>query len=348
MVKLVEYNEVLEKPEEYIIIDVRSPREFSEATIPGARNIPLFDDKEREQIGYVYVNESVEKAKCIGVEAVSKKLPYIYDEILLLNKPHKKLIFFCAKGGMRSGSISSLINSLGVNTCKLKGGYKGYREFINRKLPLINEDIKYIVIHGKTGTGKTKILEKLKDIGFNVLDLESAANHRGSLLGSVGLGAPSSQKMFETLIYEQLKDRKGSYVFVEGESKRIGKTIIPDYIFSAMRDGYHIYIDGSISFRTENLISDYTMSPNANIEIIEALENMKKYINEKNIEKYKDMINNKEYIKVSEELMLKYYDPMYKNSSKSHHFEAFIDIKSIDDGVNKLKKWFEDNLDLEV
>ncbi|MBU5591138.1 tRNA 2-selenouridine(34) synthase MnmH [Clostridium sp. MSJ-4] len=347
MIKFVEYNEVLENPKEYILIDVRSPKEFNEATIPGAVNIPLFTNEEREKIGYVYVNESVEKAKRIGIEAISARLPYIYDRIVSLYKPHKRLAFFCAKGGMRSGSISSLINSLGFNSYKLKGGYKGYRDFINKQLPLINEDIKYIVIHGKTGTGKTEILSRLREKGFDVLDLEYAANHRGSLLGNVGLGECRSQKMFESLVYEELSLRKSKYVFVEGESKRIGRIIISQCIFNKMNEGYHVYLEGDVSFRRENLLREYTSPDNADMEIIEDLEAMKKHISEKNIIRYKDMIMNREYDKVCEELMIKYYDPMYINSMKKHEFVEKMYIESIEDGVNKLQKWFEDNLQLE-
>ena len=41
----------LELSENIPIADVRSPSEFNFGHIPGAVNIPLFDDKERETVG---------------------------------------------------------------------------------------------------------------------------------------------------------------------------------------------------------------------------------------------------------------------------------------------------------
>ena len=138
MFKTIEYKNL---DGNFILVDVRSPGEFNEATIPGAINIPIFDDEDRKIIGTVFVNESVEKAKKLGVEAVSKRLPGIYEKISELDKSYDKLVFFCAKGGMRSSSICSLMNSLGISAFRIKGGYKGYREFINEELPIANKNI---------------------------------------------------------------------------------------------------------------------------------------------------------------------------------------------------------------
>lgn len=344
MIKTIEYKDIIKDPEDYILIDVRTPKEFKEATIPGACNIPVLTDEDREKIGYVYVNESVEKAKRMGVEATSKRLLEIYDNISKIYKKHSKLVFFCAKGGMRSGSVSSLINSLGFSSYKLKGGYKGYREYINRELPAINENLKYIVLHGKTGIGKTEILKKLKEKGYDTLDLEFAANHRGSLLGSVGLGESRSQKAFESIIYEQFRARKSNYIFVEGESKRIGNIIIPGFIYDSMKKGVHLYLDSTIEFRVDNLLSEYTTPENADKEILDALDKMARYISDKNICSYKELIKEKKYEEVSKELMIKYYDPMYSNSMKKHEYVGNIFINSIEEATNAIIKWFDNNI----
>ncbi|WP_040211141.1 tRNA 2-selenouridine(34) synthase MnmH [Clostridium polynesiense] len=343
MYKTVEYHDVLNYTD-YILIDVRSPKEYSEATIPGAVNIPLFLDEEREVVGTVYMQESTEKARRLGVEFVSKRLPEIYDSIIKYSKEYDKIIFFCARGGMRSGSIYSLTSSLGVNSYRLKGGYKGYRDFINKELPKINEEIKYIVLHGKTGTGKTKLLYKLKDIGFDILDLEKNANHRGSLLGSVGLGCCNSQKQFESLIYEELRNRKSNWIFVEGESKRIGRTIIPEYIWNSMGEGYHLLLDTSMENRVKIILEDYTKHDSSEEDIIEALNVMRKHISSNNIDLYTEMVRNKRYEEVAESLMLKYYDPMYMNSMKKHIFQGSFYYDNLDEGVEKISRWYKDNI----
>jgi len=299
---------------ENILIDVRSPYEYKNATIPGAINIPIFNDEERKTIGTIYVQESVEKAKRIGIGVASKKLPDIYDKVANLNKEYDHLIFFCAKGGFRSTSVASLFSSIGINAFKIDGGYKKYRKYINNALPKTVENIKFVVLYGNTGTGKTHILEEIEKMGPDILDLEACANHRGSLLGSVGLGEQNSQKQFESLLYESLKNRKSNLVFVEGESKRIGKVIIPNYIYNAMNNGIHIKIEANMEYRVNNIMKDYVHETDD--ELISSLNLLRKYMGNRKIDNYIDLINENKYEEVIEELMVKYYDPRYENNNR--------------------------------
>lgn len=326
MIKSVEYSEIDHgKVDNYILVDVRSPGEFEEATIPGAVNLPLYSNEERKVIGTVYTQESVDKAKRLGVEAASKHLPMIYEEITNLEKKYSKLVLFCARGGMRSSSLVSLFTPLGVNAYKLTSGYKGYRAFINEELPKLISKIKFVVIHGNTGVGKTKILKTLKNMGYDVLDLEECANHRGSLLGGIGLGAPNSQKMFESMVFEGLKNRNNDTVFVEGESKRIGRVIMPEFLFHSMGDGIHIKVEADIDLRVSNILEEYVGKNND--EIVEALNFLRKHISSKKIDKYIEMIRANDFEEVIRELMEKYYDPMYEN--KEYDFAKVIKNEDI-------------------
>lgn len=268
----------------------------------------------------MYIQESIEKAKKLGVEAASKHLPRIYEEITSLEKQYDRLVLFCARGGMRSSTLVSLLAPLGVNAYKLTGGYKGYRAYINEELPGAISNVKFVVIHGNTGVGKTKILKGLKSMGKDVLDLEECANHRGSLLGSVGMGSPNSQKMFESLVFENLKNRRSDLVFVEGESKRIGRVIIPEFLFQAMEAGIHIKVEADMDYRVNNILEEYVGKNND--EIIEALNLLRKHISSKKIDKYIQMINAGSFEEVIRELMIKYYDPMYEN--KQYDFAGVI------------------------
>lgn len=324
------------------LIDVRSPGEYKEATIPGAINIPIFDDEERKLIGYVYVNENVDRAKYLGIEAVSKKLPNIFSELYNLDRKYEKLILFCARGGMRSSSLCALLTSLGLNTYKLSGGYKGYRGYINEQLPRENEKVTYVVIHGKTGVGKTELLKSLKKNGMDVLDLEQAANHRGSLLGNVGLREERSQKQFESLIYEALIKRKSNLVFIEGESKRIGNIIIPEFIFKKMEQGIHILIDADIESRCELIINEYTKEENSKEDILKSLDMLSKYISNKNIDRYKNLVVNEQYYKVAKELMIKYYDPMYLNGFNKYNYEINYNITDIEKSCKEIISWVKE------
>lgn len=341
--KSIEYAHIADEEfKDYVLIDVRSPKEYEAATIPGAINIPLFSDDERHEIGTIYNNVSVGAAKKLGVSVVAKKLPDIYENFEQLKLKNKKIVVFCARGGLRSSSLVSLFSTLGINVEKLKGGYKSYRHYIFEKLPIVNEDVKYIVLHGNTGVGKTHILVGLKALGYDILDLEKCANNRGSLLGSVGLGASSSQKQFDGLIFNVLKYRKSNYVFVEAESKRIGNINIPDFVFDSMKNGIHIKLKADINFRAELLTMEYTKDTNCDEEILNALHNLKKYIGEKNKERFNEMLINKKYKELSIELMEKYYDPMYESESGKYNYSFELQVEDIEKSVGLIRDWFED------
>lgn len=323
MLRSLEYEEVLkENKKPMVFVDVRSPGEFKEATIPGAINIPLFTDEEREEIGTIYVKDSQDKAKKLGIEIVSKKLPQMYESYKAIDNEKKKIAIFCARGGMRSSSIASLLIALGMDIVKVTKGYKGYREYINHNLPNLFKKIKFVVLYGNTGTGKTHLLSKLREMGYDTLDLEAAANHRGSLLGSVGLGSGNSQKMFESLVFEELSKRKTNLVFTEGESKRIDRIIMPEFMFNAIENGTQINITAPLEYRIKNIKDDYLINESSKYEIIEALKNMNKYISESRIEKFTGKILKDEYDEVISELMITYYDPMYNFKDRNFYCEV--------------------------
>lgn len=321
--------------ESYIFIDVRSPSEYSSETIPGAINIPIFDDEERDVIGTTYVQNSVEESKKLGIEAAAKKLSHIYDRISSLSEKYNSLIFFCSRGGFRSSSLVALFKTLGINAKKLDGGYKKYRQYINKNLPKSIEGVTLVVLYGNTGTGKTHILEAIEEEGNDILDLEGCANHRGSLLGTVGLGEQHTQKMFESMLYEYLKNRKTNIVYTEGESKRIGKVMIPNYIYDLMHKGISINVEASIKTRIDNVLKDYVHGTDE--ELIEALNLLRRYIKNQSIDKYIELIGKSEYKKVIEELMIEYYDPLYGHEKRS--FDKTFHNEDTEYTAKEIIKW---------
>lgn len=334
----IDYKDIEKNGSNNLFIDVRSPKEFSEETIPGAINIPIFDNKERELIGTLYKNNSIEEAKKTGIFIASKKLPYIYEEVANLNKGHNHIYMFCSRGGFRSSSLAPFFQALNMSVIKLHGGYKGYRTFIREDLQIISKDLQLIVLYGNTGTGKTHILDKLRKKGMNVLDLEKCANHRGSILGSVGLGEPNSQKMFESLVYEGLKNRNSNLVFVEGESKRIGKSLIPEFIFHKMNQGISLKITSPMEKRVEVILKDYVNGTDS--ELIEVLNHMRNRLGNEKIENYIDLIKEKNYAPVIKELFISYYDPLYEK----HKREYMKTFENIDPNItaDNIIKWVDD------
>lgn len=341
MFKVIKYEDIDSNKIEgsYILIDVRSPSEYNTETIPGAINIPIFDDDERKLIGTTYIQQSTELAKKIGIEAAALRLPDIYEQISGLDKKYDKLILFCARGGFRSSSLVSLFMTIGINIFKLDKGYKGYRKYINENLPDMIQGVKFVVLYGNTGTGKTDILKSLKEKGKDILDLEGCANHRGSILGGVGLGKQHTQKMFESLIYESLRNRKTDIVFVEGESRKIGKVIIPEYIYETMDRGLNLCIYADVEIRIDNVLKDYVHGTDDELKY--SLNFLRKQLGHKIIDEYIDMIDVRDYRTVIKKLMIEYYDPHYEYKGRKYS-RLFENMESSVTAENIIE-WAQDN-----
>ncbi len=204
----IAYSELL-KLDNYTLVDVRTPKEFESEPIPNAVNIPVLLNDERAIVGTAYVQQSKEIAKELGINFISKRLPEIFKQVQGLSSKNKKIVFFCARGGMRSGTMCSLFQALGYKCMKLEGGYKAYREFVYKSIPVLNEKFKYVIIHGRTGIGKTKILAKLHEMGYPVLNLEKIADHKGSHFGAIGEKRKQSQKdlkqNFMNFLFQMIK-----------------------------------------------------------------------------------------------------------------------------------------------
>ena len=200
------------------VIDVRSPYEFRTGHIPGAYNIPLFDDKEREAVGIKYKKEGRRNAILKGLKLTGPSMNLKLEEALKLAKENKLLVH-CWRGGMRSEAMAWLFSLGDIQTEVLDGGYKSYRHHVLEKL---SEKRKYIVLGGLTGSGKTDILNYMKSIGHQAIDLEGIACHKGSAFGSLGQpGQPTSEHFANLLYYELEKTDSTRVVWLEDESKNI-------------------------------------------------------------------------------------------------------------------------------
>lgn len=336
MYKTVNYME-LDIDGDYVLADVRSNGEHTEFTIPGAVNIPVFDNEERSIIGTIYKNESVEKAKKAGIQMVSAKLLELYEKFSVLKNNHREVVIFCERGGMRSSSLWALFNSIGLKVIKLESGYKGYRAALNENLPKIVDEVTFVMLHGHTGTGKTQLLQQLEQKGLDVLDLEGYANHRGSILGDIGLPEKVSQKTFDALVFEKLRRRKSNYVLIEAESGRIGNIVIPQFMHSKMKEGIHIIVEGSLEARAKRIVDEYIVNDNSKQEILDALDRLVKYMGAKKTESIRGLVQEENYLEAAKELMLIHYDPLYSKGQQRYKFDLAVNSDDREASVKQIE-----------
>lgn len=305
-----------------ILVDVRSEGEFAEATIPGSLNLPLLNNIERAEVGTIYTQASPSLARELGLRIISPKLPDLVKTVEELSK-RGPLVLFCWRGGMRSKSLASVIDVMGIPIYRLQGGYKAYRsqvvDFFQNKLPF-----RVVVLRGNTGVGKTQLLGQLRSEGYPAIDLEKLANNRGSVFGAMGLGEPPSQKKFESLLYEELKLlSEHSYIIVECESKRIGRVTLPTSFFTAMQEGTQILHYDTMENRVQRLLKEYASVPNALQEIGDALERLIKTLGHVKVRELRTLLEKGCLNVFTERLLIEYYDKLYAYPNEPSSEYAF-------------------------
>ncbi|MCT4594673.1 MAG: tRNA 2-selenouridine(34) synthase MnmH [Anaeromicrobium sp.] len=345
MVKTIDIKDVL-KMKDILLIDVRSQVEYEDGTILNAINIPILDNEERAMVGTIYKKECTEKATLMGIEYGSKKLVSIYESIKGYSKEYKNIVFFCYRGGMRSKSVCSFVQMMGIkNVFQLTGGYKSYRNTVVNFLEKNIYDYNFIMIHGLTGVGKTHILEKLHERGKSVLDLEKLANNSGSVFGNIMYNEKlPTQKNFDAGIFHTLRGLKDKNVYVESESKRIGNVIILNHIFEKIISDKHILVETNMENRITNIKKDYINGIEDNEQKLkDAIEHLRKRLGNVNVNMLIEKIDKKEYDHVIEYLIKNYYDPLYKYSiDKFREYDYEANYLSMDKVVDEIIKFVED------
>jgi len=327
-----------------LFIDVRSPREYAEASIPGAINIPIFDDEEHRQLGIIYHQFGKREARFKALEMVSPRLPDLTNEIIKAS--NKKIpLLYCQRGGMRSLSLYQVLSLTGIKVFRLHGGYKAFRNHVNKRLASYNLDDKIIyVLHGLTGTGKTQVLEELASLNIPVINIEKLARHRGSVFGNVGLDQPRSQKDFDALLLQLLDENHNSSFFVtEGEGRRIGNIYLPYFISRAMQEGCHLLLTASLETRVTRIVETYTHSNIIQNGIVEQLKegilSLKNRIGYKKAKQLTTMLDKGDYYAAAEKLCAEYYDQFYADAKTEHsHFNDIINAENISSAVRQVAK----------
>ena len=314
-----------------LYVDVRAPIEYNEDHIPGAINLPIFNDEERKEVGTLYKILGKDEAVKRGAEIGGKRIVDIIKS--LTDIKDKTIIIYCFRGGMRSASVASVINSLGTKAYKIKDGYKSFRRSVLAYLSTTIIRPKIFILQGLTGTGKTEILRLMN----NGIDLEEMAGHRSSVFGGIGL-RQSSQKFFETSLWHRLEELKNEkFIIFEGESKKIGNLHIPENIFKQMQEGFMINIEAPIEKRIEIIKNEYAGFC-MNETILKIVNSLRSKLGTKKADMLIEFYNNGNIYEFIQILLLDYYDILYKHSlDRYEYIDTVINNNSAETGDKILK-----------
>jgi tRNA 2-selenouridine synthase len=320
--------------EQLPLVDARSEGEFAQSHIPGAINIPILNNAERIQVGTLYKQAGPEKATLKGFELVGPRFHLIQREALR-NFPNKKVMLYCWRGGMRSQILSWILTQVGFEVYRLAGGYKTYRTFTFNE---VRKPYPLLVLGGKTGAAKTVLLQKLKERGEQVVDLEGLANHKGSSFGAIGLPGQPTVEQFENLLAEQLrKIQPDRAIWVENESRRIGRIILPDPFFLQMTQSPRIEIEKTDTERIAHIAREYAGLDQ--VELTDAVLRLQKRLGGDRTNQAVEAIQaNQPEIWIP--ILLQYYDKTYSYDLARHEVSKTIHLNleglALEDQVNLL------------
>jgi len=333
MYKEINIKTFLEKSNDIPLLDVRTPDEFKQGHITGAINFPLFDNNERAIIGRTYKEHGPNAAILKGFEFCAGRAGDFIKSGQAIARD-KSLLLHCWRGGIRSASLAWLFETTGIKSLVLRGGYKAYRRFA---IKYLERPFKLIVLGGMTGSGKTEILNNLKSLGFKVLELETLAHHKGSAFGALGEMAQNSNEQFENDIFSFLyRCNPEEPVWVEDESRNIGKNLIPSSIFTQILNSPLICIETNTETRISRLVKDYSEFPVDSLAF--SISKISKRLGGLNTKSALNYLEQGDFRKVAG-VMLDYYDRTYsyslkeRNPGKVHNVKISSDLKNATDKV---------------
>ena len=293
------------------IIDVRSPSEYAEDHLPGAINLPVLDDAERARVGTIYKQVSPFDARKIGGALVAANAARHVAGPLADRDGSWRGLVYCWRGGQRSGSFTTILSQIGWRVDRVDGGYKSWRALVVDRVQNQPLAAPVIVLDGNTGSAKTAILGRLAKRGWQVIDLEGLANHRGSLFGGHPEGQPS-QKLFEgrlALALEGLDPARP--VLVEAESSRIGCITVPKAMWQAVCDAPRLRLEVPVAARaayTAETYDDMVDNPARVEAIVAALSRLHPA---ERVETWRGAVTRRDWCSLAEGLLRDHYDPRY-------------------------------------
>jgi tRNA 2-selenouridine synthase len=254
MTRPIHIEELLALPADIPVADVRTPAEFAHGHIPGAANLPLFSNEERVKVGTIYKQQGREAAILLGFDLTGPKWSGFIRQAQDI-APAKKIALHCWRGGMRSAAMAWALDLYGFEVFTIRGGYKSFRHWTLRQS---QRPYPLSVIGGMTGSGKTRVLSRLRESGEQTIDLEDLAQHQGSTYGSLNRLIQPTQEQFENNLAIQLAkmDLQRS-IWIEDESQNIGRCLIPKLFWAQVRDATLFDLQVPEAHRVAALVGEY-------------------------------------------------------------------------------------------
>ena len=302
------------------IIDVRSPAEFALDHIPGAINCPVLDDAERARVGVLYAQVSPFDAKKAGAALVSRNIARHIEERFREHAKNWRPLVYCWRGGKRSAAMAHVLHEIGWDAATLEGGYRTYRREVLAQLEALPENLRFRVICGATGSGKSRLLAALAAQGAQALDLEHLACHRGSVLGDLPGEPQPSQKMFDSRVWRALTRFDPSQpVYVEAESKKIGQLQVPARLLEHMRSGECLRLDVPIAERVRYLIGEYRHFLEKPAALKERLQCLTALYSRSVIDRWLLQTDAGAWEELVTDLLVTHYDPAYLRATARNY-----------------------------
>ena len=302
------------------VIDVRSESEYAEDHIPSAINCPVLNDTERARIGIIYKQVSAFDAKKLGAALVSRNIARHLETAFSQRPRTWRPLVYCWRGGGRSGALAHVLQQIGWRACRLDGGYKAYRRAVIAELEKLPSRLKWRVVCGLTGSGKSRLLRALAQRSAQVLDLEALAAHRGSVLGDLPGEPQPGQKMFESLLWAELRRFDPAHpVFVEAESKKIGNLRVPEALIAAMWGSACMRLEVPTALRVAMLKDEYQHFVADPGLLGTQLDCLNALYGQQQVAVWKALAAAGDWNTLVRELLENHYDPAYMRSTLKHY-----------------------------
>ena len=297
------------------VIDARSPSEFELDHLPGALNWPSLDDEERRVVGTEYAQVSPFEARKRGAALVARNIAAHLEREGPGLAPGWKPLVYCWRGGQRSGALALVLAQVGFEVHVLEGGYRAYRRRVLADLEQAGQGLTLRVMCGRTGSGKSRLLQALAAEGAQVLDLEALACHRGSVLGSIPGTPQPSQKRFESRVWEALARLDASRtVYVESESRTIGRLRVPEALLQRMRAAPCLHVEMPMAARVALLREDYAHLVADTAQLCARLHTLREARGAALVEHWKALATAGRIDELVGDLLERHYDPIYLES----------------------------------